>query len=146
MDIPHTEGRRHAMESFFHSDVSKGRRGKDVCPDALCVLFFHFRLSTQYRKYMHLRDRTFHRPSRYSNIDGRCQKPDSRDARKSNRGRRHDEIVISFAKCRQIKKTSRDQALCKLRGQLFRDILKTLDMQRDIAGLGLRQIQLIFIF
>lgn len=44
------------------------------------------------------------RPSRYSNIDGSCQKPDSRDARKSNGGRRHDEIVISFSKCRQIKK------------------------------------------
>lgn len=42
MDIPHTEGRRHAMESFFHSDVSKRRRGKDVCHDALCFLFFSF--------------------------------------------------------------------------------------------------------
>lgn len=79
-------------------------KGKAVCHAALCVLFFHFRLRTQYRKYMHLRDRTFHRPSRYSNIDGSCQKPDARDARKSNRGHRHDEIVISFAKCRQIKK------------------------------------------
>lgn len=40
MDIPHTEGRRHAMESFFHSDVSKRRRGKAVCHDLFVFCFF----------------------------------------------------------------------------------------------------------
>ena len=38
----------------FYPDVIEGRRGQNVCHDAVCILLLHFRIRAQRCQYVHL--------------------------------------------------------------------------------------------